>query len=69
MPEKEWKVKDLIKYLADFNPNAIIGHDIDPAWSCYGGAEIIGERDIEKEMADADYVFLCIPKENSEDDF
>ena len=58
MSEKQWKVKDLIKYLADFNPNAIIDDDLDIAWSCYDGAEIIGKRDIEQEKADADFVVL-----------
>ena len=58
MTEKEWKVKDLIKYLADFNPNAIIEEKLNIGWICYGGAEIPGERNIEKEKLDADYITL-----------
>ena len=52
------RVKDLIKELADFNPNAEIINDIDIGWRCYDGAEPNGERDIEQEKLDADMVML-----------
>ena len=51
-------VKDLIKYLADFNPNAIIRENIDIAWVSYGGADSEGERDIEQEKLDAEEITL-----------
>ena len=29
---KQFTVKQLIKYLADFNPNAVIMNNINPSW-------------------------------------
>lgn len=50
------KVKELIKYLADFNPNAEIMNEIDPSWYTGQGESI--ERDIEQEKLDALKVWL-----------
>lgn len=54
-------VKDLIKYLADFNPNAEIVDNIDIGWSCgpeEGDCEE-SERDIEREKLNAVEIILC----------
>lgn len=58
MNDEEFKVKDLIKYLADFNPNAIITDKIDIAWAA---SDYNGVRDIEKEKANTERVTLCYP--------
>ena len=56
MNDGEFRVKDLIKYLADFNPNAIITDKIDIAWAA---SDCNGVRDIEEEKANTERVTLC----------
>lgn len=51
MTEKRFTVKQLIKYLADFNPNAVIMNDINPSWFTGRGEEEI--RDIDNEKLNA----------------
>lgn len=58
MNDKEYRIKDLIKYLADFNPNAIITDKIDICWTA---SDCNGVRDIEKEKANTECVTLCYP--------
>ncbi len=60
-------VKDLIKYLADFNPNAEIVDNIDIGWSC-GPAEDCCEcgRDIELEKLNATEIILCGDSEHGD---
>lgn len=55
--KKNLKVKELIKILADFNPNAETNIN-NYGWIVYDGAEIQGERNIEKEKLDADRLIL-----------
>jgi len=50
------KVKDLIKELSDFNPNAEIRENIDICWT---GDDCAGERDIEQEKLDTELISLC----------
>lgn len=58
-------VKDLIKYLADFNPNAEIIDNIDIGWSCGQGEDCCEcERDIELEKLNATKIILCGDSEN-----
>ena len=51
MTEKRFTVKQLIKYLADFNPNAVIMNNINPSWFTGMGEEEI--RDIDNEKLNA----------------
>lgn len=55
MAEKMWKVKDLIKYFADFNPNAWVDADLQISWQA---EDSIG--DIEQEKANTEVVFIKI---------
>lgn len=50
MNDEEFKVKDLIKYLADFNPNAKIMNKINPSWYCEydGGTKEQSKLDTDK---------------------
>jgi hypothetical protein len=54
-------VKDLIKYLADFNPNAEIIDNIDIGWAA---PDCEGERDIESEKLNTSSIQLCGDSEN-----
>lgn len=56
MTEKRFKVKQLIKYLVDFNPNAEIMNNINPSWFTGMGEEEI--RNIENEKLNASKVWL-----------
>lgn len=60
------KVKELIKLLADFNPNCEIDHVINPGWYCYDGAEPNGPRDIEQEKLNATHLTLFYGIEGEE---
>lgn len=51
------KVKDLIKQLLDFNPEAVIMDNINFSWGNSG--EFDGERDIDNEKLTAEKVWLC----------
>ena len=56
MTKKRFTVKQLIKYLADFNPNAVIMNNINPSWvTGMEGEEI---RDIDNEKLNALNVWL-----------
>ena len=48
MTEKRFTVKQLIKYLADFNPNAEIMNNINPSWFTGMGEEQIRNTENEK---------------------
>ena len=56
MIKKRFTVKQLIKYLADFNPNAVIMNNINPSWVTGMGEEEI--RDIDNEKLNALHVWL-----------
>ena len=56
MTKKRFTVKQLIKYLADFNPNAVIMNNINPSWVTGMGEEEI--RDIDNEKLNALDVWL-----------
>ena len=56
MTKKRFTVKQLIKYLADFNPNAVIMNNINPSWVTGMGEEEI--RDIDNEKLNALNVWL-----------
>ena len=56
MTEKRFTVKQLIKYLADFNPNAVIMNNINPSWVT--GMEEEEIRDIDNEKLNALNVWL-----------
>ena len=61
---KQFTVKQLIKYLADFNPNAVIMNNINPSWFTGMGEEEI--RNIENEKLNASKVWLFDDDEEAE---